>query len=119
MPEVLAALQIGLLGGLGLGQHGVGKCIRDAMGMDRDQARHLLGLRITETLGDARGLYAHARGAGQLEAHQLAVFSLVGLAARHGPLFQLLAIDRIDDAGAAGQGAEDAEQLASRRERAA
>ena len=70
--------------------------------MHGDQARQLLGGGVAEPLGDARGLHAHARGAGQLEADQLAVLGFVGLPARHGPFLQLLAVDRIDDAGAAG-----------------
>src|SRR5262249_48763713 len=50
--------------------------------------------------------------AAELEAHQLAALRVVGCATRDAPLFQLLAIDGIDDTVAAGKGAEDAELAA-------
>ena len=109
MPQILAPLELGLLGGVGLGQHGVGERIGNAVGMDGDEARHLLRGRIAEPLGDARGLHAGAAPARQLEAHELAVLGVVRAAAGDGPLFQLLAVDGIDDAGPAGKRAEDAE----------
>ena len=114
VPQILPALEVGLLGGRGFGERGLGKDIGDAMGMHGDQAGQLLGGGVAEPLGDARGLHAHAGGAGQLETDQLAVLRFVGLPARHRPFLQLLAIDRIDDAGAARERAENAEQLASR-----
>ena len=114
VPQILSALEVGLFGGRGLGKRGLGKDIGDAVGVHGDQARQLLGGRVAEPLGDARGLHSHARGAGQLEANQLAVLGFVGLPAWHGPFLQLLAVDRIDDARAARQRAEDAEQLAAR-----
>ncbi len=107
--EVFAALGVGLLGGLSLGQHVLREAVGNAVGMDRDQAGHLLGLGIAEPLDHAGGLHAHARGARQLEADQLAVQGIVGAAARHRPFFELLAVDRIEHAGATGQRAEDAE----------
>ena len=110
VPQILAALELGLLGRLGLGKHGFGKAVGDAVGMDGDQARHLLRLRIAEPLGDAGGLHAEARGARKLEAHQLAVLGVARGAARHRPFLQLLAVDRIDHAGAARKRAKDAEQ---------
>ena len=48
----------------------------------------------------------------KLEADELAVLGVVGRASRDPPLFQLLAIDGIDHAAAAGKGAKDAELAA-------
>ena len=77
--------------------------------MDGDEARHLLRLRIAESLGDARCLNAGTASTRKLEAHELAALRIVGIAAGDGPLFQLLAFDGVDDAGPAGKRAEDAE----------
>src|SRR6478736_2124240 len=49
-----------------------------------------------------------------LEPDKLAMLRIIGRAARHPPLFELLAVDGINDTMAAGEGAEDAE-LAPRR----
>ena len=108
--QILApSAKLGLFGGFGLRQHGVGEGVGDAVGMDGDQARHLLGFGIAEPLGDARGLHAGAAAARELEADQLAALGVVGAATRYRPLFQLLAVDGIDDPGATRQRAKDAE----------
>ncbi len=110
VPQILTAFELRLLGGFGLGEHGFRETIGDAVGMDRNEARHLLRRRIAEPLDNAGGLHAHARGARNLEAHQLAIFGISGGTPRHGPFFQLLALDRIDDARASRKRAENAEQ---------
>ena len=110
VPQILPAFEIGLLGGRRLGKRGFGKAIGNAVGMDGDEARHLLRLGVAEPLGHAGGLHAHARGPRDLEAHQFAMFGIARGAARHRPFFQLLAVDGIDNARAARERAEDAEQ---------
>ena len=65
---------------------------------------------LPSRLGHAGGLHAHARGARDLEAHQFAMLGVARGAARHRPFLELLAVDGIDHARAAGKGAEDAEQ---------
>src|SRR5262249_5553602 len=79
--------------------------------MNSDEARRTLVLRIAEADRDA-GIGGAEATAAELEAHQLAALRVVGCAPRDAPLFQLLAIDGIDDTVAAGKGAEDAELAA-------
>src|SRR5262249_18711246 len=79
--------------------------------MNSDEARRTLVRRIAQADGDAGSGGAEAAAA-ELEAHQLAAHRVVGCAPRDAPLFQLLAIDGIDDTVAAGKGAEDAELAA-------
>ena len=42
VPQILAALQVGLFAACGFGEHGCGKTSRDAVRMDGDQADRLL-----------------------------------------------------------------------------
>ena len=53
VPQVLAALQVGLLRRLSLAQHGIREGVGNAMGVDGDEARRALILRIAEPVGDA------------------------------------------------------------------
>ena len=79
--------------------------------MHGDQAGQLLGGGVAEPLGDARGLHAPRRGGKQ---NGPARRSSLRWFARAAPaILQLLAIDRINDAGAA-EACGNAEQLASR-----
>src|SRR5262245_36780942 len=102
MPQVLAALEVGFFGSFGLGECSLGERVGNAVGMDRDQAGHLLRGGIAEPFDDARGLHAIA-AACKLEADQLAALGISGVPPDHGPFFELLAVDRVDDARAAGK----------------
>ena len=113
MPQILAAFQVGLFRRVSLAQHGFREGIGNAVGMNGDEARRPLILRIAEPVGDAGIGAAEARRSAELEADELAVLGVVGGASGDAPLFQLLAVDGIDDPAAARKGAEDAE-LASR-----
>ncbi len=78
MAQILPPLQVGRLGRIGFPEGCVRERVGDAMGMDGDQARRALVLRIAEAGGDARGLLAKARGAGKLEADELAILGVLG-----------------------------------------
>ena len=104
MPQIFPALQIGRDRRFRLAEHGFGKGVGDAVGVDGDKARRPLILRIAETIRDADVCRAKACGAGELEADQLAVLRVLRRPARDPPLFQLLAVDGIDDAGRPREG---------------
>src|SRR6266545_4621846 len=110
MAQVFPAFEVGLLDGLGLGEGRLRKTIGDAVRVDSDQARHSLRCWIAKPLDDPRRLNAVATAAGKLETDQFAILRVAGVPARHGPFLQLLALDRIDDAGASRERAENAEQ---------
>ena len=112
--RILAPLGIGLAGRLSLAQHRFREGVWDAVSVDSDQARGALVLRVAEPVGDP-GRRAEA-GPAKLEANELAALGVERRPACHPPFLQLLAIDRIDDAVAAGKSAKDAE-LAARRSR--
>ena len=106
--QILPPLQVRRLGGVRFPEGGVGEGVGDAMGMDGDEARGPLVLRITEAGGNAGCLLAEARRACKLEADELAILSVLGGSAGNTPFLQLLAVDGVDDA-AAGQRTENAE----------
>src|SRR5512132_2919155 len=113
MPQILAAFQVALFRRASLDQHRFREGIGNAVGMNGDEARRPLILRIAEPVSDSGIGAAEARRSAELEADELAVLGVVGGASGDAPLFQLLAVDGIDDTVAARKGAEDAE-LASR-----
>ena len=82
------------------------------MGVDGDEARRPLILRIAEPVGDAGIGAAEAGRSAKLEADELAILGVVGGAPGHPPFLQLLAIDGIDHPAAARERAEDAELAA-------
>ena len=101
---------------VGLGQHGLREVVGDAVGVHGDQADLALVLRVAERLDDARLRHAVAAVAGELEADEVAVLGAALVARqRSATRLQLLAVDRLDEAAAAGLGAEDAEQAPLRR----
>ena len=95
---------------VGLGQHGMRELVGDAVGVHGDQADLALVLRVAERLGDARLRHAVAMRGGELEAHEVAGLGAALVAGSDRPLLELLAVDGIDEAAAAGLGAEDADQ---------
>src|SRR6516162_7900455 len=107
MPQILAVLRIRLVLRVRLPQHAIGEGVGNAMGVDGDKACRPLVLRVAETVGDASVGRPEAPAA-QLETDQLSVLCIVGRSTRHAPLFQLLAVHRIDYAVTAGKGSEDA-----------
>src|SRR6185369_8808003 len=109
MPQILAAFQVGLFRRVSLAQHGFREGIGNAVGMNGDEARRPLILRIAEPVSDAGIGAAEAGRSAELEADKLAVLGVIGGVSGHAPLFQLLAVDGIDDTVAAWKGAEDAE----------
>ena len=109
MPQILAAFQVGLFRRVSLAQHRFREGIGNAVGMNGDEARRPLILRIAEPVSDAGIGAAEAGRSAELEADKLAVLGVIGGVSRDAPLFQLLAVDGIDDTVAAWEGAEDAE----------
>ena len=95
VPQVLATLQVGLLRRLSLAQHGIREGVGNAMGVDGDEARRPLILRIAEPVGDAGVSAAETRRPAKLEADELAILGVVGRASR-APAILSVACDRPD-----------------------
>src|SRR5581483_929215 len=110
--QVGAAVELRRLEPLQLGQHGRREVVRDAVGVNGDQADLALLPRVPQHLDDARLRHAEAMGAGKLEADEVAVSGAAHVALRDRPLPQLPAVHRIDDAAARRLGAEDPELAA-------
>src|SRR5262249_12900997 len=83
--------------------------VGNAVGMNGYDARRPLILGIAEPVSHTGIGGAEAGRPAQLEADKFAVLGVVGSASGDAPLFQLLAVDGIDDTVAAWKGAEDAE----------
>ena len=89
--------------------------MRNAVGVDRDQADRALGLERAELFLDARRRQAEAAGTRHADGDQVAVLGVGGCAGRDRKLAaELLLVDRHEPAAAARQRAEHAEHALRR-----
>lgn len=96
--EVFAALRGGGLGGVGLGDHGVGEVVGDAVLVDRDEGDGLGGGGITQSIQYLGLRQAEAAAAGLLGLDQLAVAGVQGVIAPDAPVLVLALVDGNDAA---------------------
>ena len=115
LAPILTAGKAGGLCGLGFGERVAAEEVRNAMGVDGDEADRAFALQRAEFFLDARRRQTVVALPYDVDRDEVAVLGVLGGARRDGKLLaELLLVDRNEPAAAAGHSAEDAEHALRR-----